>query len=318
MSKNEKFTVKFYGVRGSHPNPASHTLRYGGNTACVEVNVNGHCVIIDAGTGIINLGNELVKEYIASGTSNQDRKPITLTMLFSHTHHDHIQGFPFFKPAFIGTSNLYMFGAKSLNVDFAETLSHSMFTPFFPVDLGEMAAQMSIKNFKETEMILLYPNKPIPEVKNIHRETNNIPDNVAKITCFKSYAHPKDGVLIFRISWKGKSVVYASDKESYIGGDSRLTSFARNADVLIHDTQYTLDDYSSQITPKQGYGHSTPEMAVEATKDASADKLVMFHYDPGYDDDLIDQIETNTQKLHANTIAAYEGLEIDLTPKNNA
>lgn len=317
MNQKDKFTIKFYGVRGSHPNPSKHTLDFGGNTSCVEVNVNGHRVIIDAGTGIINLGNELIKEFIASGTNNQNRKPISLTMLFSHTHHDHIQGFPFFKPAFVGTSTLYMFGSKSLNVGFAETLSHSMFTPFFPVDLGEMAAQMYIRNFKETEMILLYPNKLEPEVRNLNRSDEKVPDNVATITCIKSYAHPKDGVLIFRINWKGKSVVYASDKESYIGGDSRLSSFARNADILIHDTQYTIDDYSSPITPKQGYGHSTPEMAIDAIKAAGAHKLVMFHYDPGYDDDLIRQIEKDTQKLYPHTIAAYEGLELDLTPEND-
>lgn len=310
----DKFSIKFYGVRGSHPNPSKHTLNYGGNTACVEINVNGHKVIIDAGTGIINLGNELIKEYIASGTNNQNRKPISLTMLFSHTHHDHIQGFPFFKPAFVGTSTLHMFGAKSLNVNFAETLSHSMFTPFFPVDLGEMAAQMHIRNFKETEMLLLYPNRPEPEVRNLHRSKDEVSDDIATVSCIKSYAHPKDGVLIFRISWKGKSVVYASDKESYIGGDSRLFSFARNTDVLIHDTQYTADDYSSPITPKQGYGHSTPEMAVEAMKGANAKKLIMFHYDPSYDDELIDQILSDTKKIYPDTIAAYEGLEIDLLP----
>lgn len=312
MSHNNQFKVKFYGVRGSHPNPSPHTLKYGGNTSCVEVKVNGHCIIIDAGTGIINLGNELIKTYIASGSEDKKRKPLTLTMFFSHTHHDHIQGFPFFKPAFIASSTLHMFGAKSLNVNFAETLSHSMFTPFFPVDLGEMAAKMHITNFKETEKILLYPNNPVPEVINSHRTFEDIPDDVIKVTCIKSYAHPKDGVLIFRVDWKDKSFVYASDKESYIGGDSRLTKFARNTDLLIHDTQYTATDYSSTIAPKQGYGHSTPEMAVDAAKAANAKRLIMFHYDPGYDDNLIAKIEKDTQKLFPNTTAAYEGLEIDL------
>lgn len=312
MAEKDHFSVKFYGVRGSHPNPSKNLLDYGGNTACVEVKVNGHTIIIDAGTGIINLGNELVKEYIASGTNNQNRKQINLTMLFSHTHHDHIQGFPFFKPAFIGTTALHMYGAKSLNVNFAETLSHSMFTPFFPVDLGEMAAQMNIRNFKETEIILLHDDNPIPEVINVFKSDNNLPKDCVKISCIKSYAHPKDGVLIFRIDWKDKAVVYASDKESYIGGDSRLTNFARNADVLIHDTQYTAEDYSSPITPKQGYGHSTPEMAVDAAKTANCKKLVMFHYDPSYSDDIIKQVEAETQKIFPNIMAAYEGLEIDL------
>ena len=312
MNQQKEFKVKFYGVRGSHPNPSKNNYKYGGNTSCVEVKVNGHRIIIDAGTGIINLGNEIMKEYISSGNNNNDRKPISLTMLFSHTHQDHIQGFPFFKPAFIGTSRLYMFGAKSLNVDFEETLSHSMFTPFFPVDLGEMAAQMYIKNFKETEMILLHPNKPEPEERNIYKSDNNISKDVVKITCIKSYAHPKDGVLIFRVDWDGKSVVYASDKESYIGGDARLAKFAKDADVLIHDTQYIDEDYNSSVSPKQGYGHSTPAMAIDTAKEANIKKLVMFHYDPSYSDELIEETEFNTRKTYKDIIASYEDLEIDL------
>lgn len=312
MSQKDIFSVKFYGVRGSHPNPAIDKLKYGGNTSCVVVKVNGHTLIIDAGTGIINLGNELIKEYIASGSNKDNRKPIQLSMLFSHTHHDHIQGFPFFKPAFVGTSILNMYGAKSLNIDFAETLSHSMFTPFFPVDLGEMAAQMNISNFKETEILLLHHNNPKPEQINIYTNKEPIPHNIAKITCFKSYAHPKDGVLIFRIDWKGKSLIYASDKESYIGGDSRLTNFAQNADVIIHDTQYSKEDYCCPISPKQGYGHSTPEMAVEAAKAANIKKLIMFHYDPSYNDETITEIEKNTRKLFSETYASYEGMEINL------
>lgn len=312
MSQKDMFSVKFYGVRGSHPKPAKNQIKYGGNTSCVVVKVNGHTVIIDAGTGIIDLGDELIKEYIASGTNNSDRKPIYLSMLFSHTHHDHIQGFPFFKPAFIGTSVLNMYGAKSLHLDFAETLSHSMFTPFFPVDLGEMAAQMHINNFKETEMLLLHKDKAKPEHLNIYTHKEPLSEDIAKVTCFKSYAHPKDGVLVFRIDWKGKSLVYASDKESYIGGDSRLANFAQNADILIHDTQYSKEDYSCPVVPKQGYGHSTPEMAVESAKTANAKKLIMFHYDPSYDDAKIEELEKNTQKLFAETCASYEGMEINL------
>lgn len=312
MNQQKEFKVKFYGVRGSHPNPSKNNFKYGGNTSCVEVKVNGHKIIIDAGTGIINLGNEIMKEYIASGNNSIERKPINLTMLFSHTHHDHIQGFPFFKPAFLGTATLYLFGAKSLNVDFAETLSQSMFTPFFPVDLGEMAAQMFIKNIKETEMILLYPDKPIPEEKNIYKTDNNVPKDVVKITCIKSYAHPKDGVLIFKIEWNEKSVVYASDKESYINGDARLINFAKNADILIHDTQYIEEDYNSSINPKQGYGHSTPAMAIETAKKANVKKLVMFHYDPSYTDDVIDNLELTAKKNYNNIVASYEDMEIDL------
>lgn len=314
MSENKgEFKVKFRGIRGSYPIPSARMLKYGGNTSCVEINVNGHLIIIDAGTGVIGLGNELVKSYIASGTDEYNRKPIETIMLFSHTHHDHIQGFPFFKPAYINSSNIFMYGSKCLGMDFEETLSHSMFTPFFPIDLGEMDANLYIKNFKECETILLYSDQAKPELKKICPcDEINIPKDAVVITCLKSYAHPKDGVLIFKISWKGKSIVYASDKEGYIGGDSRLAAFARNTDLLIHDAQYVTDEYASLITPKQGFGHSTPEIAVDAARSSNAKNLVLYHIDPAYEDSLVELIEENTKKQFYNSIVAYEGLEIDL------
>lgn len=311
-----EFKVKFRGVRGSHPVASVNMMKYGGNTTCIEVRVNGHIIIIDAGTGVISLGNDLVKSYITSGTDESTRKPIEAVMLFSHAHHDHIQGFPFFKPAYIGTSRIYMFGAKSMGLDFGGTLSHSMFTPFFPVDLGEMAAHLYINNFKETEMLVLKPGKLNPDVREIHPINGDsyadVTEDDVVITCMKSYAHPKDGVMMFKILYKNHSIVYASDKESYIGGDRRLAAFARNADYLIHDAQYMLEDYQSPITPKQGYGHSTPEMAIETARLANVKGLILFHLDPAYDDKMLENLEENAKKQFYNSQVAYEGLEIDL------
>lgn len=311
-SKDE-FKIKFRGIRGSHPVCSQPFLRYGGNTTCLEINVNGHLIVIDAGTGIIELGNDLLKGHIQSGTSAENREPIQATLLFSHTHQDHIQGFPFFKPAYIGSSQIHMFGSMCLGMDFEETLSKSMFTPFFPIDLGEMAANLQINNFKETEMLLLYQDNPKPEIRQIYPVDDfEIPHEAIVIKCLKSYAHPKDGVLLFKISWKGHSVVYASDKESYVGGDTRLAAFARNADVLIHDCQYIADDYFSLVTPKQGFGHSTPEMAVETAKLANVKQLVLSHFDPSYNDEAVDVIQEKAKKQFINSIAAHEGLEISL------
>lgn len=307
-----KFKIKFRGVRGSHPIPSKEMMQYGGNTSCVEIRVNGHLIIIDAGTGVIDLGKEMVKSHIASGSNELNRKPIEAVMLFSHAHHDHIQGFPFFKPAYIASSKIYMYGAKTLGYNFEETLSQSMFTPFFPIDVGEMAAHLSVNNFKETEMIVLHPDKKEPEIKRVNSVEEVIPADAVTITCQKSYAHPKDGVMLFKIKWNGLSVVYASDKESYIGGDSRLVAFARNTDLLIHDAQYTYEDYVSPVAPKQGYGHSTPEMAVETAKKSNAKRLVLYHFDPSYDDNAVEKIEEDTKALFENSMAAYEGLEIDL------
>jgi len=128
----------------------------------------------------------------------------------------------------------------------------------------------------------------------------------------KSYAHPKDGVLVYRISCNGKSLVYATDKESYIGGDSKMITFARNTDLLIHDTQYTMEDYTSTVTPRQGYGHSTPEMAVETAKLANVRQLVMFHLEPNYNDEQLEKMEIKAKGAFYNTVLAREGLEIDL------
>ena len=130
------------------------------------------------------------------------------------------------------------------------------------------------------------------------------------ITFYRSYAHPQEGVLIYKIKYKNKVLVYATDKESYLGGDTKLTNFARNCDVLIHDAQYTTEDYLNNFVPKQGYGHSTFDMAVECAKQAGAKKLIFYHFDPGYDDKKLNSIKKHYENENAQL--AYEGLEINL------
>ena len=313
MEKNKEFKVKFRGIRGSYPVCTSDKLKYGGNTACVEVRINDRLIILDSGTGVITLGNELVREHIASGTNSDNRKPIEAVMLYSHAHFDHIQGFPFFKPVYIKNSELYMYGFRCRNKDFEQVLSEIVSDSIFPVDLKEMPAKISINNFQETHAIIIYPNKKEPELIRLENENElKLPDDAILIKCMKSYAHPKDGVLVYRISCNGKSLVYATDKESYIGGDSKMITFARNTDLLIHDTQYTMEDYTSTVTPRQGYGHSTPEMAVETAKLANVRQLVMFHLEPNYNDEQLEKMEIKAKGAFYNTVLAREGLEIDL------
>ncbi len=314
MSETKKeFKIKFRGVRGSYPVCSANQVKFGGNTSCVEIMMNGKLIIIDAGTGIIGLGNDLVKDYLASGTSSENRKPIEAIVVFSHSHLDHIQGFPFFQPAYIKNSNIYMYGFKSRSKEFGQVLAETIFDPIFPIELNEMSAKISINSIQETQAIIIYPDKSEPEVIRVNNENDiNVKEDVIVIRCCKSDAHPKDGVLMFRISYNGRSIVYASDKESYVGGDSKLTTFARNTDLLIHDAQYTIEDYVSPIMPKQGYGHSTPDMAIEAAKLANAKQLVLFHLDPGYSDEFLEKIEKKARGMFQNTIMAYEGLEIDL------
>ena len=312
MIHDGKFLVKFRGIRGSHPTPSKDKLVYGGNTACVEVKVNGYLVVFDIGTGFISLGEDLFRNHIASGVSPESREAVNVIGLVSHTHADHIQGFPFFKPAYLSSTKINLFGPKSNGTDFKQTLSDYMLAKFFPVELDEIKAKLMITNIKENDVIVLHPDNENPQLITTNLlERPEVKEDAVIIECMKSYAHPS-GVLIYKISFRGHSVVYATDKESYIGGDVKLSSFARNTDLLIHDAQYTADEYNSHIITKQGFGHSTPEMAIEVAKQAKAKKLVLFHIDPIYTDEVISEVEANLQKTHPNLFYAKENTEIEI------
>jgi phosphoribosyl 1,2-cyclic phosphodiesterase len=303
--EKDKFIVKFRGIRGSYPVPGPTTRRVGGNTSCVEVWAGGHLIIIDAGTGIISLGKELVKKHC------EDGKPIVATMLFSHTHHDHTQGFPFFDPAYLGTSVLYMFGPRTFYEDVEEALARAMLAPSFPVALDELKSLKVISNLDEWEEVILNEDKEL-QVRNIYRDERVVSPKAVKISLLKSFAHPKGGVSIYKIRWSDKSMVYASDTESYVGGDIRLINFAKNVDLLIHDAQYTREEYVGEPATRQGWGHSTPEMAAAVAKAAKVKQLALFHHEPLHDDDTLARIEKEAQKAFPNTILAYEGLSIEL------
>ena len=123
----KEFKVKFRGVRGSHPRANKDYMKFGGNTSCVEVRVNGHLIILDAGTGMIELGNELMQKYLVSGNDENTRKPVEATILLSHIHLDHILGFTFFSPAHLASSELHVFGASDYNDELADGLADILF-----------------------------------------------------------------------------------------------------------------------------------------------------------------------------------------------
>ena len=307
-----EFKIKFRGVRGSYPVADGDFLQYGGNTSCVEVNVNRHLIILDAGTGLINIGNELMGKYIASGETPSDRTPIRATVLVSHIHQDHLQGFTFFRPLHIPSSQIDVYGNVNYNESLADELSELLFGKSFPLDLGDIAGNLNIKDINETEGIILRHGEP-PIIKRIENENDaKVKGDDVLITCYRSYAHPQEGVLIYKISHHDKVLVYATDKESYPGGDKKLAKFARGCDLLIHDAQYTMEDYLDAFVPKQGYGHSTFDMAIEAQKQANAKKVVFFHFDPSYDDNKLNIIKEHYKDLGESAIMAYEGLEIEL------
>jgi len=307
------FKIKFRGIRGSHPVCFENKLKYGGNTACVEVLVGGFLIILDAGTGIIELGNDLMKTHISSGSDISNRTPVNAVMLFSHSHLDHFQGLPFFKPLYNSKTTLNLFGAVTHGEDFKDFISKSVFKLAFPVDFEDIPAQVEVNNLNDNIAIVLEKKSDIPHLIRFDREEElEVPEDAVVITTYTSLAHPKEGVNVFKIKYGGKIFVYATDKESYIGGDTNLINFARNADLLVHDAQYTMEDYVSNVHPKQGYGHSTPEMAAEAAKLANVKQLVYYHLDPAYSDDFLDNLKEKTQGLFVNSLIASENLEIDL------
>lgn len=305
-----EFKVKFRGVRGSYPVANKNFFEYGGNTSCVEVNVGGHLIILDAGTGLIELGNELMQKYIESGATITERKPVEATVLISHIHQDHIIGIPFFKPMHLASTKLHIFGGVAQDEKLETELSRLLFTKTFPLDLGDIAAELKIQDLNETNYIILRKGEQPILTRVYDFYSSERRDDEVVISCYKSFAHPQNGVYVYKITYKGKSLVYASDKESYAGGDKKLIKFARNCNLLIHDSQYTTEDYLSLYTPKQGFGHSTYDMALEAKKQIGAEKLVFFHFDPAYDDEKLNELSSIYTK--DDSIMAKEGLEIDI------
>ncbi len=309
--QKEEFKIKFRGVRGSYPVPNKDFLKYGGNTSCIEVNVGGHLIILDAGTGLISLGNELMQKYIESGTTLCDRTPVRCSIFLSHIHLDHIQGFPFFRPSHLSSTKMSLLGGVNYNETLEEELSKLLFTKSFPLDLGDIASDLKIVDLNETNYVIFKKGECAPQIYRVNElKGNEYTDDDVVVTCYKSYAHPQNGVFIYKIKYKGKSLVYATDKESYSGGDKKLIKFAKGCDLIIHDAQYSTEDYLSIYVPKQGFGHSTFEMALDCKRQIEAKKLVYFHYDPSYNDEKLDMLAD--EYADENAIMAYEGLEISL------
>ena len=301
---SDQFIVRFWGARGSYPVPGPNTVRYGGNTTCVELQVGEHTIIIDAGTGIINLGYDLLRRAKERGIPQ-----IVATLLLTHMHHDHTQGFPYFLPAYMGSSMLYILGPRTFEEELEESLSHAVLPPSFPISLYDMSSFKIVRSLRESEAVVYHPGQREPHIYNLFHDPIAPSEDSVHVRIHKSYAHPRNGVYIYRVEWKGKVMVFASDTEGYVDTDQRLAQFARGADLIVHDAQYTQHDY---VKGKQGWGHSTPQMACAVAQSCGAKRLVLFHHEPRYDDDAIAALERDAQAIFPNTQAAYEGLEIVL------
>lgn len=269
--------ITFWGVRGSIAAPGGDTVDVGGNTSCVELRFDDQRVIFDAGTGIRRLGERMMGEGKTAAT-----------ILLSHLHWDHIQGLPFFVPAYVPSSKLVIAGDAHGEGSLAAALATQMRAPNFPVRFDELGADIQLRETRPGDGF------SIGEARV----------RVAKLN------HP-GGALAYRIDLGNKSVVYATDNEHYACVDPALKAFAEGASVLIYDAQYTPEEYAGVGgRPRVGWGHSTYVAAAELASAAGVDELVLFHHDPQRTDAGVSDIERRTRELFRATVAAREGLTL--------
>lgn len=275
--------VRFWGVRGSTPTPQSENLRYGGNTSCVEVRVNGHIYVFDCGTGFRNLGKQLSQEHAGDGKNGH---PINAHIFLSHFHWDHIQGIPFFEPLYNDRDSSFVFHSSSRTRGLQQALEEQMADPYFPVNMSDMAAHRQFCNIDEGRTTL--------EGCTVQAMWLN---------------HPQ-GCLGFRMETQGKVIVYATDNEP--GDpvfDKSVRKLAEGADLLIYDAQYLPEEYAAR---KQGWGHSHWREAINVVMESGAKELILFHHDPDHSDSCIDAVVKQAREHYPKVRAASEGMEIVL------
>lgn len=270
------YRLTFWGTRGSIPAPGPQTARYGGNTACLGISgPNGRLVILDAGSGLRTLGLELMATR---------RSTIAADILLSHTHWDHIQGLPFFKPLSDSANRFCVYGAPQEGAPLEGILRQQMDPAVFPVPLEALAARIEVHDIAEGEIAL----------------------RDFRTRAFR-LRHPGT-TLGYRLEpvAGGRDIAYLTDNELGAGGNyplpsdwrDRLVSFLEGTDTLIHDAMYS----DAFITVRAGWGHSTPRQAVDLAADARCARLVLFHHEPEHDDDMIDRLLADARE-HARRVA---------------
>ncbi len=300
--------IKFWGVRGSIPTPGPSTIKYGGNTACVEVRFgNGALFILDAGSGIRELGKQLV----------QQNKPVDAHILVSHFHWDHIQGLPFFRPAYAARNKFTIIGCDEAALNLDQIISFQMNPTYFPIAIEDMRANIRFRSVKEESF----------DLSGVNIQT--------------IYLNHPGYALGYRLNFNGKSIVYISDNEPFhwleenkeydgLGGpfenledmfdnfvedkNESLVDFCRNSDILIHDTQFLPEEYAQKIT----WGHSPYNYTVDLAMKSEVKQLILFHHDPDHDDNMIDHIQKLSRDIITNSnfpmscVAAHEGMTVEI------
>ncbi len=301
-------TVRLWGVRGSLPCPGPQTVRYGGNTISLEFRFepSNRLIIVDSGSGIRGLGNYIMKNDLPKG-------PVKAQMFFTHTHWDHILGFPFFIPIFLPSTELEIYGPKTFEDDSLQgVVGGQLQYRYFPVNSGELAAKISWHHLGETEMDLgdgirlrtKYLNHPILCMG--YRFTHN------GKTIVTVYDHePFRNLFPTDPNHPDYDENLAREGEDEANRQNRLIEkFMANADVVIHDAQYTTKEY---LAGKIGWGHTPMETAINNAGRAGVKKLVLIHHDPERTDEQLDELEALYQKkLHGKTemevVFAREGM----------
>lgn len=268
--------VKFWGVRGSIPSPGPTTVNYGGNTACVEIEASGQTLVLDAGTGIRALGDELERRAVHD-----------IQLLFSHCHFDHIEGLPFFAPLYNAKNHVTMWSGHLDRLGATQEMVAGLIaSPYFPVGLAAFRANIAYRDFKIGTTL---------ELGSGIRVTTTTLNHPGRATGY-------------RISHAGKSVCYVTDVEHRDGPDETLIGFVRNTNILIYDSMYTGEEYPRY----RGFGHSTPEEAVKLASAGDVERLLMFHHFPGRTDNDLAILEKWASVARPQTLFAREGMEIVL------
>jgi len=279
--------VKFWGVRGSIPTPGPTTVRYGGNTSCIEVRMGGEIILLDAGTGLRALGRSLLSEF--------KDQPLKLTLLLTHTHWDHIQGLPFFGPIYNSRCRLRILGCEGTRKGLVNALTGQMESTYFPIPFHKLPSNIEIEELKDFNF------------------------NIGPV-CVRAIRANHPGLCVgYRLFSSDRMIAFFPDTEPCKGAkDREMIKFLRDVDLLILDSQYDSKEYQEHL----GWGHGCVDDSVALALQAGIKQLCLFHHDPDHDDKRIAGLVRHARRLVAKqkgklrVDAACEGMTINLSDKS--